>query len=231
MYLMMPLHMHIDYGFGATAEQFKESADILSASESIKDLGMPVNYLRRHAIELYLKSLIYVLHRNFKIPFSSGGTLEKPKIKVLGKDLELENMHDIRLLTMYLIGQHNKLIPCFFHLEIGVIEKDILDKINKINSIDSKSTFFRYPKTGDHIHDMRKSSVRQKSTEDIINSMNKKEGKYVKALLLVDDEDNIVDSFDIDVDVFPDLNKNLKYLCDYLHDLHAAYRWGICDGR
>ncbi|EHC7475808.1 hypothetical protein [Salmonella enterica] len=231
MYLMMPLHMHIDYGFGATAEQFKESADILSASESIKDLGMPVNYLRRHAIELYLKSLIYVLHRDFKIPFSSGGTLEKPKIKVLGKDLELENMHDIRLLTMYLIGQHNKLIPCFFHLEIGVIEKDILDKINKINSIDSKSTFFRYPKTGDHIHDMRKSSVRQKSTEDIINSMNKKEGKYVKALLLVDDEDNIVDSFDIDVDVFPDLNKNLKYLYDYLHDLHAAYRWGICDGR
>ncbi|ECI9319124.1 hypothetical protein FLC03_08715, partial [Salmonella enterica] len=190
MYLMMPLHMHIDYGFGATAEQFKESADILSASESIKDLGMPVNYLRRHAIELYLKSLIYVLHRDFKIPFSSGGTLEKPKIKVLGKDLELENMHDIRLLTMYLIGQHNKLIPCFFHLEIGVIEKDILDKINKINSIDSKSTFFRYSKTGDHIHDMRKSSVRQKSTEDIINSMNKKEGKYVKALLLVDDEDN-----------------------------------------
>ncbi|EHW8954897.1 hypothetical protein K3L19_004437, partial [Salmonella enterica] len=55
MYLMMPLHMHIDYGFGATAEQFKKSADILSASESVKDLGMPVNYLRRHAIELYLK--------------------------------------------------------------------------------------------------------------------------------------------------------------------------------
>ncbi|HDI6324648.1 TPA: hypothetical protein POA51_005193, partial [Escherichia coli] len=201
MYLMMPLHMHIDYGFGATAEQFKESADILSASESVKDLGMPVNYLRRHAIELYLKSLIYVLHRNFKIPFSSGGTLEKPKIKVLGKDFELENIHDIRLLTIYLIGQHNKLIPCFFHLGIGVIEKDILDKINKINSIDFKSTFFRYPKTGVHIQDMRKSSVRQKSTEDIINSMNKKEGKYVKALLLVDDEDNIVDSFDIDVDV------------------------------
>ena len=153
MYLMMPLHMHIDYGFGATAEQFKESADILSASESVKDLGMPVNYLRRHAIELYLKSLIYVLHRNFKIPFSSGGTLEKPKIKVLGKDFELENIHDIRLLTIYLIGQHNKLIPCFFHLGIGVIEKDILDKINKINSIDSKSTFFRYPKTGDHIQE------------------------------------------------------------------------------
>jgi hypothetical protein len=78
---------------------------------------------------------------------------------------------------------------------------------------------------------MRKSSVRQKRTEDIINSMNKKEGRYVKALLLVDDEDNIVDSFDIDIDVFPDLNKNLIYLCGYFHDLHAAYRWGICDGR
>lgn len=231
MYLMMPLHMHIDYGFGATAEQFKESADILSASESVRNLGMSVNYLRRHAIELYLKSLIYVLHRKFNIPFSNGGSLEKPKIKVLGKDYELEKMHDIRLLTMYSIGQHNKLIPCFFHLGIGEIEKDILDKINKINSIDSKSTFFRYPKTEDHIQDIRKSSVRQKSTEDLINSMNKKNGKYVKALLLVDDDDNIVNSFDIDVDVFPDLHKNLIYLCDYFHDLHAAYRFGICNGR
>jgi hypothetical protein len=114
----------------------------------------------------------------------------------------------------------------FFHLRIGVLEKDILHKINKINPLDFKSTFFRYPKTGEYIQDMRKSSVRQKSTEDIINSMNKKEGKCVKALLLVD---NIVDSFYINV--FPDLNKNFIYLCDYFHDLHAAYRWGICDVR
>lgn len=28
--------MHIDYDFGATAEQLKESADMLSASESVK---------------------------------------------------------------------------------------------------------------------------------------------------------------------------------------------------
>ncbi|WP_232489952.1 hypothetical protein, partial [Pectobacterium parmentieri] len=76
--------------------------DILAASESVKNLGMPVNYLRRHTIELYLKSLIYVLHRKFKIPFSNDGSLEKPKIKVLGKDYELEKMHYIRLLTMYL---------------------------------------------------------------------------------------------------------------------------------
>lgn len=113
MYLMMPLHMHIDYGLGATAEQFKESVDILSASESVKDLGMPVNYLRRHAIELYLKHLIYVLHRNFKILFCNDGTLEKPKIKVLGKDFALENMYDIRLSIIYLIGQPNKLTPFF----------------------------------------------------------------------------------------------------------------------
>ncbi|WP_202301482.1 hypothetical protein [Dryocola clanedunensis] len=125
---------------------------------------------------IYLKSLICVLHRNFKIPFSSGGTVEKAKVKVLGKDCELESTHDIRLLTIYLIGQDNKLISCFFHLGIGIIEKDILDKINKINTIDSKRTSFRYPKTGDHIQDVRKSSVRQKSTEDLINSMNKKNG-------------------------------------------------------
>lgn len=229
-FLMMPLHMHIDYGFGATAEKFKESADILSASESIKDLIMPVNYLRRHAIELYLKSLIYVLHRKFNLPFSNGGTLEKPKIKVLKKEYELEKMHDIRVLTIYLIEQHNKSIPYFSDIGIGEIKGDVLDRINKVNSIDSKSTFFRYPKTEDYIQDMRKSSVRERYAQDLINSMNKQNGKYVKALLLVDDEDNIVNSFDIDVDVFPDLHKNLIYLCDYFHDLHAAYRFGICNG-
>lgn len=66
---------------------------------------MPVNYLRRHAIELYITSLIHVFRRKFEISFSIDGTLEKIKIKLLGKQCELENMHSIRLLVMYLIGQ------------------------------------------------------------------------------------------------------------------------------
>lgn len=53
----------------------------------------------------------------------------------------------------------------------------------------------------------------------------------MKALILIDDEGSIVDSFDIDVDIFSDLNKKLTYLCDYFNDLHAAYRLGICNSR
>lgn len=61
--------------------------------------------------------------------------------------------------------------------------------------------------------------------------MQKKPTSYVKAMLLYDENDMLIQSFDIDTDVLPDLQKNLTYLCNYFHDLHAAYRFAICKGQ
>jgi hypothetical protein len=57
-YLLTPLHKHADLGFGATAHSYKEAADYLevNGAELVHFNGhLPINFLRRHAIELYLK--------------------------------------------------------------------------------------------------------------------------------------------------------------------------------
>ena len=56
-YLLAPLHTHLDFGFGATAEAFKEAGDRLerqmSARGSVFNEHLSINYLRRHSIELF----------------------------------------------------------------------------------------------------------------------------------------------------------------------------------
>lgn len=231
MYLLMPLHMHYDHGFGMTADQFKESADELMESDSSKDLLMPINFLKRHSLELYLKSLIYILHRKFDIPFFNNGSMEKPFIQINKKQKLLTDLHNIGELYYYFIGLHQGFIDKFPNDTDWLIEEEIDRKINLINGIDSKSTFFRYPKGGDNKQDEKKSRVKALDIDKIQERMQKKPTSYVKAMLLYDENDMLIQSFDIDTDVLPDLQKNLTYLCNYFHDLHAAYRFAICKGQ
>ncbi|ASS75389.1 hypothetical protein CIG75_10565 [Tumebacillus algifaecis] len=74
----LPPTDHIDNGFAATADTFQKTADFLFQSkEYAEEMGnfgttyipMPVQYLYRHSIELYLKSIIIRLHRSLKLPF------------------------------------------------------------------------------------------------------------------------------------------------------------------
>jgi len=229
-YLMKPLHMHFDFGFGSTADQFKESADLLSKTAVVKDLVMPLNYLRRHAVELYLKSLIYILHRKYDIPFSDQGDLENPLINVRGKNKLLTNLHDIGVLFSYFIKLHNSMLSKFPDRTDWSIGEDIRIKVNSISGIDSKSTFFRYPKTGDRRQDVRKSKVKEVAWEDMLERMNVPSERKVKAMLLFDNDDNLIQSFDIDSDVVPELQDTLNSLCEFFYCLHAAYRYEICKG-
>jgi hypothetical protein len=63
-YLFLPLSQHCDDGLGATAEAFEDSAKLLinnAAEISHCHYKIPVCYLYRHAIELYLKSVTVIL--------------------------------------------------------------------------------------------------------------------------------------------------------------------------
>jgi hypothetical protein len=74
-YLFMPLNQHFDDGLGATGEAFEESAKLLSSSSnniSHAHFHIPICFLYRHAIELYLKSAIVVLHRALAIPYDKN---------------------------------------------------------------------------------------------------------------------------------------------------------------
>lgn len=54
-YLLMPLDTHFDYGFGMRAEAYKDAADKLAEECLGMHSHLPIRFLLRHAIELYLK--------------------------------------------------------------------------------------------------------------------------------------------------------------------------------
>ncbi len=70
-YLLTPLHVHPDLGFGATADSYKDAADYLEENSQRNHFNghLPINFLRRHAAELYLKSAIIIFHRVLQLPF------------------------------------------------------------------------------------------------------------------------------------------------------------------
>jgi hypothetical protein len=59
---------------------------------------LPINYLYRHAIELYLKSMIIVAHRRLRLPSTDGAYEPIPKIKVVNNFKKIHNVHGIQAL-------------------------------------------------------------------------------------------------------------------------------------
>ena len=84
LYMLLPLDQHYDSGFGAVADSFKDAADSLNdpTKPSAFSSHLPVSFLCRHAIELYLKSAIITLHRKFSIPYGEPPSSNKPSVMV-----------------------------------------------------------------------------------------------------------------------------------------------------
>jgi hypothetical protein len=74
-YVLAPLEKHSDDGFGAVGESFKRAADVLVKTDEARKRmfwsELPIIFLLRHAIELFLKSGIIVVHRRLKLPYDT----------------------------------------------------------------------------------------------------------------------------------------------------------------
>ena len=99
--LVTPPEMHFDKGFGISAWRFRDAAKVLIDSGNSKDLLSPIGYLQRHALELYLKSLIYILHKKYNIPFWGDFSLDNPAIFANGKWRPMSNTHNLDDLYSY----------------------------------------------------------------------------------------------------------------------------------
>lgn len=79
-YLLAPLDKHYDRGFGAVANSFMEAADDLqedaATGATFLNRHLPISFLYRHAIELFLKSGIIILHKRLRIPYGTEGDPE-----------------------------------------------------------------------------------------------------------------------------------------------------------
>ena len=75
-YLMTGIELHPDKGFGITADSYYKSAEHLMINhfehyDITQQAEMPQNFLYRHSIELYLKSLIIIFHRKLKLDYGT----------------------------------------------------------------------------------------------------------------------------------------------------------------
>ena len=99
-YLFTPPQTHYDFGLGFTAGNFHDAAKLLKKNESeLLDGASPICYLYRHAIELFLKSLIYILHKKYRILFAPEFSLQNPGIRSKkGEYISMSKTHDVAFL-------------------------------------------------------------------------------------------------------------------------------------
>src|SRR6516225_6219038 len=104
MYMFLPLNKHCDDGLGATGEAFEEAAKLIAEhSKAIKGnhLHLPINFLYRHAIELFLKSMITVLHRSLRVPYGDKPYDGPAFVHANGNWKRLDRVHSVSALWAY----------------------------------------------------------------------------------------------------------------------------------
>lgn len=225
-YLFKPLDQHFDNGFGAVADSFKEAADSLTQSTEVAPFlnsHLPVSFLYRHAIELYLKSAILIFHKKFKIPYGTVLHDGEPHVLVDQKWKALYNEHRVQILYFYvrsLFADQSEYLNTKTRTDWS-FPSELDNWISKIEMTDSSSTFFRYPATKDKTKDKEKSVIREDDFESMISKI-KVGTKPLKAFLVLDEDDQITQAFSHDDTQSQEIMVTLKEVANILDGYHAA---------
>ncbi|ORL66777.1 hypothetical protein [Pseudomonas putida] len=233
LHLFMPLDQHYDSGFGAVADSFKYAADSLNEpGQSLHfNSNLPVSFLYRHAIELYLKSAIITLHRKFAIPYGDDSASSEPSVIVGNKRKPLYNVHGLGPLyteLRVLLSQEAEALAKVPDTD-WVLPPELDEWIAAIETTDSSSTYFRYPVTKDAVLDVKKSTMRREDASKLIQRM-QNGGPPVKALMIVNDDYEVVDSFAHDDSNAKEMLTILKETSELFHGLHAMMSYTLAGG-
>ncbi|HHF2889185.1 TPA: hypothetical protein ACVO0J_004567 [Vibrio diabolicus] len=220
---LLPPERHFDGGLGATAGEFKRSAEELKVTKGTALAHLPVCYLQRHSIELYLKSLIVILHKKYQVPFGDGFNLEKPAVFANGKWKLMSNTHSLTDLYTYFISVFDSVSAQMPTSTNWTIDPKLKSKINLINGYDPNSTYFRYPSALDAKRDSMKSEVQPTDIEETITRANSSDSPAVKCVVLLDKNDQVVETYDLASNAIPDVRSALDYTVNFLHDIHCAF--------
>jgi hypothetical protein len=228
-YLITPPNTHYDGGLGITACDFLQAADALREIKEFKRDVLPLCYLQRHAIELFLKSFIVILHKKYKIPYGEDFSVEKPGMFHHGKWIPLSSTHNLSDLFSYFHKLFIDLTPTLPSRTNWTIEADIGKKINLVSGSDPKSTYFRYPESTNSAQDAKKSSIQPQTIESVFENIKLSEPP-VKSTLLIDQDDNIIQAYKLNHSPIPEILAALHYLSKYFYNMHAAFRFEITKG-
>jgi hypothetical protein len=242
--MLMPLHRHFDGGFGATGEAFKEAADQLVAAKTEGSFQfinghLPINFLYRHAIELFLKSMIIVIHKRLQLPGDDWFEDPDPKVVVNGKWREIHQVHGVQELYSFLrallhayaeaIGQIAKTDWSFLPDELG-------SWIVTIGNADSASTFFRYPTKNNPEGDVEKSAVKEIKPDDAVAQISHPkiesgEPRTKIYLLLKNESNQAVRAYGLDHEPLPKIREALTRAAELLWGMHLGIFAELANGQ
>ena len=197
MYLFAPLDRHYDKGFGAVADTFHDAASALKEQHNRAMLNghLPICYLFRHSIELFLKGAIIIVHQGLKIPYGTEPCTNEPKLPYGKKLKSIYAIHDINLLYQYLSGllTENKADLCVVTNTNWQFADDLDSKIERLNEIDLHSTYFRYPVEKYSPFEREKSAFKRTSVEAVMALAKKNEEpmKSMKVMALLGQDTQI----------------------------------------
>lgn len=243
-YLLTGIDTHLDFGFGITGESYYDSAEYLfnnkEAIKSLQQKEMPMAFLYRHSVELYLKSLIVIFHKQLQLPYDiEPFDSKKPQILTGGKWKNLYACHWIDELYNYwlneLLLKHKaklgKLAPKGEWQE----ETTISNLFPLIASYDRDSSFFRYPITKNSTLDSKKYTMQHADVKKIqkILSSNPNTSKSQQGrvfTLIKNDKGEFVNGFAEEKSVLSDVIQALKKVSSYFNSIHTMTRCTLCDG-
>src|SRR5690349_10571286 len=143
---LTPLSKHYDFGFGSMADAFEEAAQRIEEGIEINTFlnwALPVCFLRRHAIELSLKSMLVILGRRF-----GGATeLDELQVSIQGKFRPLTTTHSIGALYNGLkekLSQYEDQWRPLCRTDWLAFPPELEVWIPEVEAADQRGTFFRY---------------------------------------------------------------------------------------
>jgi hypothetical protein len=248
MYMFAPLAEHYDDGFGAVADAFRDAAKKLREGSGEKPFQwghLPETYLLRHAIELYLKSGIIIVHRKLRMPYGSEPyTSRKPLLLTSsGKWEELYNTHDLVRLFWYwkkLIDENKEKIAALLSAPItdgaeGMeVPAELSRWIGRLGSLDPSGDYLRYPMSKNVGADAKKSSFKEVAFEELVPEKRKDneyiDNEYIKVMLVENSKGEVVKSFKYDSATGQDVAEAAREAVEILNNYHAMMRFGLTDG-
>lgn len=211
MFMYTPMDVHPDKGFGVVASEFYEIGKNIDYSKSTLQ-HLPVEYLLRHSIELFLKSLIILLSI-----YKRKDLTQEQVINTFDHEHNLQKLFNkYELLVTTRIEELKDKVSF-----IGDYPDNFKDTFLEISNYDKNSTFFRYPVTGDPSRDKAKDHTKRTTLSKLFKKM--KTGTTM-SVVTVNRNDEVIDVYEIDSKNEQKMINKMKSICEYFSNLHVAVR-------
>jgi hypothetical protein len=238
---------HIDFGFGLLAANFHSTADFLWENNPDKNsVGLLPNlYLYRHSIELYLKSLIVIIHKKVKLDYKYGHVpfdSRDPYIEYEDSNgsrvwKKITSSHFISTLFRYfekLVGEHEKTLNELASEKLSMIlNPDNQRIVDHIMRYDDKSTYFRYSdisRSNQNTRESEKHYNKKVEMQDLENHIDVEKPSSLFVVINPESEEIVEAHKSIREMPLKELARDMRRFVEYLSGVHAMFRNCLCDG-